>query len=783
MNIDRHHDHSQDKQSTKDNTKTEKDLVCGMMVDPSTHRKWTYLDKKYFFCSDKCLQRFSLNPDSFLKEPGPIQSELKDFIYTCPMHPQIKQKGPGNCPICGMALEPLEATLDDGPNHELLDMTKKFKISLIFSVPLVTMAMSEMFSTLKLHQLIQPGYLNWIQLLLATPVVVLSGEPIFKRGFESLKNKNLNMFTLIALGTGIAYAYSFFATFFPQLFPETFRSSHTGEVGVYFEASAAIITLVLLGQVLELKARSQTSGAIKALLGLAPKKAVKIVDGKEIEIELSEVVIGDLLKVKPGEKIPVDGTVSEGFSSVDESMITGEPIPVEKEKGSKVVGGTINGTGSFVMKAEKVGKDTLLSQIVKMVADAQRTRAPIQKIADQVASYFVPAVILISLVTFLIWFFIGPEPRLTYALVNAIAVLIIACPCALGLATPMSIMVGTGKGAHNGILIKNAEALEILAKVNTLVVDKTGTLTEGKPTLAKVQVAQGFTEIQVLKVAAALEKLSEHPLAQAILKGAVEKNITELPTVTNFNSVTGKGIRGVIDGEEYLVGKEKFLEENSIPINHLSADLESMRNQGQTVIFVATTKKLLGLVGLVDKIKLTSKEAVTELQRQGVEVIMLTGDNKKTAEIVANQIGIIKFIADVLPNQKKEEVEKLQKAGRIVAMAGDGVNDAPALAQAEVGIAMGHGTDVAIESAGITLIKGDLNGIVKARNLSRKTMKNIKQNLFFAFIYNFLGVPIAAGLLYPFMGILLSPMFASAAMSLSSVSVIANALRLKRVKI
>lgn len=774
-------------QTKEKETKTQIDPVCGMKVDSQTHRKFSFQDNIYYFCNDKCLHKFSADPEHYLKGLHKVQNSpdatTSKAIYTCPMHLEIKQIGPGTCPICGMALEPLEISLDDGPNHELIDMSKRFYISLIFTIPLVLLAMSEMIPLLNLHQILRSGYFNWVQLFLATPVVMWLGLPIFKRGYESVKNKNLNMFTLIGLGTAIAYLFSLFATAFPKYFPDSFKNIHTSEVGVYFEAAAAIISLVLLGQVLELKARSQTSGAIKALLGLAPKKAIKVVNGEDVEIDLSEVIVGDVLKVKPGQKIPVDGIITSGTSSVDESMITGESIPVEKLMASKVTGGTVNGTGTFLMKAEKIGSETLLSQIVKMVSDAQRSRAPIQKLADLVAGYFVPAVILISIFTFFVWYFIGPEPRLTYALVNAIAVLIIACPCALGLATPMSIMVGTGKGAQNGILIKNAEALEIFSKVDTIVVDKTGTLTEGKPTLSEIVIVEGQNQNEILKIAAALERSSEHPLAQAIVNGAAAKGIKDLPEVKNFKSETGLGIRGEIKGEEYLIGNSKFLTKYSISSEALSSKLETMRSQGQTVVFIANRKQLLGVIAVSDKIKESSKEAVKELQSEGIEVIMLTGDNLMTAQAVASELGIRKIISDVLPNQKKDEIEKLQKIGRIVAMAGDGVNDAPALAQAHVGIAMGHGTDVAIESAGVTLVKGDLKGLVKARNLSYQTMKNIKQNLFFAFVYNFLGVPVAAGLLYPFLGVLLSPMFASAAMSLSSVSVIVNALRLNKVRI
>jgi Cu+-exporting ATPase len=714
-------------------------------------------------------------PDSAFKNVSVGSSEV---IYTCPMHPQIRRNGPGSCPICGMSLEPVQPSLEETENLELKDMTRRFKWSVVFTMPLVLMAMAEILPGVNLQSL--SGYLNFIQLVLATPVVLWTGYPLFYRGWLSIKSWNLNMFTLIAMGTGIAYAYSVFVTFFPDIFPASMINPHTGEIGVYFEAAAVITALVLLGQVLELRARSQTSGAIKALLGLAPKKALRIVQGREELIDLSEVVLGDLLKIKPGEKVPVDGIVLEGQSSVDESMITGEPIPVEKEKDSRVTGGTINGTGTFVMKAEKIGSDTLLAQIVKMVSEAQRSRAPIQKLADIASSYFVPAVILIAVIAFVIWYFVGPEPRLTYAMVNAVAVLIIACPCALGLATPMSIMMGTGRGAQNGILIKNAEALEIFSKVDTLVVDKTGTLTEGKPTLAKVVTASPLSEEEVLKIAAALESSSEHPLAQAISKGAESRKIDYKLEVMNFASVTGKGISGEVFGKQYSVGNAKWMSELGVDLSSHEKEIASFRSDGHTVVFLVSERKLLGFISVVDKVKATTPAAVKTLQDHGIEVIMLTGDNKLTAHAVAEKIGIRKVISDVLPDQKRKVIEDLQQEGRIVAMAGDGVNDAPGLAQAQVGIAMGHGTDVAIESAGVTLIKGDLLGIVKARSLSASTMRNIRENLFFAFIYNFIGVPIAAGVLYPSLGILLSPMFASAAMALSSVSVIGNALRLRK---
>ncbi len=761
--------------------KTEKDPVCGMMVNPLSAKGGTshYHDHDYFFCNPKCKVKFDSEPGKFLN-PQPVTEIQKGAEYTCPMHPQIRQIGPGTCPICGMALEPVEASLDEGPNHELIDMSRRFYLSLIFSVPLILLAMSEMAASIHV-----PGLsMNWLQLILSTPVVLWCGWPILERGWNSVRTRNLNMFTLIALGTLVAYGYSVVATLFPQSFPEAFRNMQTGEMGVYFEAAAAIISLVLLGQVLELKARSQTSGAIKALLKLAPKKAFRVRDGVEQEIDLAEVKTGDILRVRPGSQIPVDGTVVEGQSSVDESMITGEPIPVEKTSDSKVTGGTLNSsTGTFLMKVERVGGDTLLSQIVKMVSEAQRTRAPIQKLADLVAGYFVPGVIVISIVTFFVWFFIGPDPKFTYGLVNAIAVLIIACPCALGLATPMSIMVGTGLGAQNGILIKNAEALEVFSKVDTVVVDKTGTLTEGKPSLVSVRALGPMDEMAVLKIAAALENSSEHPLAQAIVKGASDKKIGDLPRAEKFQSETGKGISGVIDGNQFFIGNSKWMEEKKISLTSVEAELNGLRDLGQTVMFLTDGKTLLGLVSVNDKIKTSAKAAVEALRAQGLKVVMLTGDSHQTAQAVARQIGIDQVISDVLPHQKKEAIEKLQKEGRIVAMAGDGVNDAPALAQAQVGVAMGHGTDVAIESAGITLIKGDLSGLLKARNLSIHTMKNIKQNLFFAFIYNFVGVPIAAGILYPSFGFLLSPMIASAAMALSSVSVIGNSLRLRGLKI
>lgn len=765
------------------------DPVCGMKVDPGTNRKWSYQSELYYFCSDKCLHKFSLDPENYLrqqrkdsgvKQVNPISSLAN---YTCPMHPEVVQRGPGTCRLCGMSLEPEMMSLDELPSQELVEMSRRFWWSLLGTVPLMIVGMSEMGHQLKTSLFFSSLSLNWLQLALAAPVVIWAGQPLFVKGWSSIRSRHLNMFTLIALGTSIAFGYSFVATIWPELFPEALRDSHSQEVGVYFEAAVSIISLVLLGQVLELKARGQTSGAIRALLGLAPKTALRLVDGQEQQVSLSEVGVGDQLKVKPGEKIPVDGIVLVGQSSVDEAMITGEPMPVEKNVDDRVTGGTINGSGTFIMKAEKVSSDTLLAQIVRMVSEAQRTRAPIQKLADVVSTYFVPLVVLAALMTFVIWLVVGPEPRLTYALVNAIAVLIIACPCALGLATPMSIMVGTGKGAQNGILIKNAEALETLAKVDTLVVDKTGTLTEGKPSLTQVISVSDLPVEEILKVTAALEDFSEHPLAQAVINGAGERGIGRLPAIANFRSQTGKGIQGKVNGTEYFVGNAGWLMERSIDFASSKASIEELQRQGQTVIFLSDSNQLLGYLALVDRVKDTSRSAIMSLQAQGVEVIMLTGDNAATAQAVGRQLGIRQIISEVLPEQKKQVIEELQKKNCIVAMAGDGINDAPALAQAHVGIAMGHGADVAIESSGITLVKGDLLGIVKARTLSVATMKNIRQNLFFAFVYNLAGVPLAAGLLFPFFGLLLSPMFASAAMAFSSVSVIANALRLNRLSL
>lgn len=762
-----------------------KDPVCGMMVDPTRSKSLAHEGHSYYFCSSHCVQKFRSDPNKYL-EPAPklLETAKPDTIYTCPMHPEIRQKGPGSCPICGMALEPVEPTLEDEPNDELKDMSRRLKIGTLFTLPLLFLAMSEMFPGLRLHDFVSSSTWNWVQFALATPVVLWAGAPLFRLGYQSFRTLKLNMFSLIALGTGVAYIFSLIATLFPTLFPESFRNAHTGLVGVYFEAAAVIVTLVILGQVLELKARGQTSGAIKALLGLAPKTARRVRnDGTEEDVDLRHVHIGDRLRVRPGEKVPVDGVVIEGKSSVDESMITGESIPVQKSVGEAVTGGTVNGTGGLLMEAKKVGSETVLAQIVKMVSEAQRSRAPIQRLADLVASYFVPAVIVVSLLTAIVWAVWGPEPAMSFALVNAVAVLIIACPCALGLATPMSIMVGTGKGAQNGILIKNAEVLETFEKVSVLVVDKTGTLTEGKPKLVSVFSLPGVDEKKLLRLTASIEKASEHPLAAAIVEGAKARGLTTEPTHGDFASITGMGIRGRVGTNEVMVGNQKLFEKFGLDPRPLLEKADAERRDGRTVMLIGIDGKAAGIVAVADPIKSTTAEAISQLQHSGVRVVMLTGDHKSTADAVARKLGIKDVHANVLPEQKIAVVKELQKKGEIVAMAGDGVNDAPALAQANVGVAMGHGTDVAMQSAGITLVKGDLRGIAKARHLSRATMRNIRQNLFFAFIYNALGVPVAAGILYPFLGILLSPMIASAAMSLSSVSVIGNALRLRRIQL
>lgn len=700
-------------------------------------------------------------------------------IYTCPMHTEIRQEGPGNCPICGMALEPETITGEEGENPELTDFRLRFWIGLVLTLPVFMLEMGA--HLLNLHHYIGGTVSNWIQLILATPVVLWAGKPFFERGWQSLKSRNLNMFTLIAMGTGVAWLYSIVATLAPGIFPDTFRQG--GTVAVYFEAAAVIVVLVLLGQVLELKAREQTGGAIRALLDLAPKTARRINEnGEEEDVALDQIKVGDLLRVRPGEKVPLDGVVTEGGSAVDESMVTGESMPVMKETGSKIIGATMNQTGSFVMKAERVGKDTMLSQIVHMVSEAQRSRAPIQRLADIVAGWFVPAVILCAAIAFVIWTIYGPSPAVSYGLIAAVSVLIIACPCALGLATPMSIMVGVGKGAQAGVLIKNAESLERMEKVDTLVVDKTGTLTEGKPTVTKIVAANGFEENELLSLAASLEQGSEHPLAHAIVMAAKDKGL-ELTPVDGFDSPTGKGVLGQVEGRDVSLGNIMLMEELSVDVSSLSAQADELRSDGATVIFMTVGAKPAGLLSIADPIKETTPTAIKALHAQSIRIVMLTGDNRRTAEAVAKSLGIEEVEAEILPEDKGRIVKKLQGEGKIVAMAGDGTNDAPALAAADVGIAMGTGTDVAMESAGVTLLKGDLTGIVRARKLSVATMNNIRQNLFFAFIYNTAGVPIAAGVLYPFFGILLSPVIAAAAMSLSSVSVIVNALRLKLLKI
>ncbi|MHA7857998.1 MAG: copper-transporting P-type ATPase [Henriciella sp.] len=718
-------------------------------------------------------------------EPGKDYDHIPEgyagTVWTCPMHPEVRETSNVGCPICGMALEPETATAEEDTS-ELDDMKRRFWSGLVLSVPLVAIAMGEMIPGNPLAHLISPSVGIWVQIALATPVVLWAGWPFFVRGWQSVKRRSLNMFTLIAMGTGVAYAYSLVAAFAPGLFPDSFRG-HGGMVAVYFEASAVIITLVLLGQVLELRARSATSGAIRALLELAPPTARKIAeDGSEKEIDLGHVVAGDRLRVRPGEKVPVDGRVFEGRSAVDESMVTGEPVPVEKFEGERVTGGTVNGTGSLVMEATHVGEDTLLSQIVQMVAAAQRSRAPIQRVVDMVASWFVPAVIAIAVLTFIVWSLFGPDPAMTFAIVNAVAVLIIACPCALGLATPMSIMVGTGKGASSGILIKNAEALETFEKVDTIVVDKTGTLTLGRPELVTVHPEQGFDDKTLLSLVAAVERASEHPLAEAIVRGA-EKRDAPKQEAADFESITGEGAQAVVDGRTVAIGNSKMMKRFGAWSDISGDEADQFRAEGQTVMFVAVDGRFAGLIGVADPIKDSTPDAIRRLHAQGLKVVMLTGDNETTARAVATKVGIDEVHADVSPEDKHRIVSELQAKGARVAMAGDGINDAPALAQADVGIAMGTGTDVAMESAGVTLVKGDLLGVAKARELSRATMRNIRQNLFFAFVYNSLGVPVAAGILYPFLGLLLSPMIAAAAMSLSSVSVIGNALRLRAFKL
>lgn len=810
---------------------TIKDPVCGMDVDPATAKhKLDYGGKTYYFCSASCRVKFQSDPEPYLRPkpatapmqfaPAPVRGtaatpankDQADYVcpmcpevrepkpgpcpscgmalepevpvsatrteYTCPMHPEIVRTAPGSCPICGMALEPRTVTAREEENPELRDMTLRFWVSLILTAPLLAIAMADM---LRNTPLLAGGLLAWTEFALATPVVLWGGWPFFQRGWASVVNRSTNMFTLIAMGTGVAYLYSLIATIAPGVFPASFRDMN-GMPPVYFEAAAAIVTLVLLGQVLELRARSRTGAAIRALLDLSPKTARILHGGTEQDIPLEQVKVGDRLRVRPGEKVPVDGAVLEGSSAIDESMITGESLPVEKTSGSRVIGATINGTGSFIMQAERVGSETLLAQIVRMVSQAQRSRAPIQRLADRVAAWFVPTVLAVAVLTFTVWSLLGPQPRLAHALVNAVAVLIIACPCALGLATPMAIMVGTGRGASAGVLIKNAEALEILEKVDTLVVDKTGTLTVGKPSVEAVLAISGLSDVELIRLAASLEQGSEHPLGAAIVAAAKANNIP-LTSVTEFQSKTGLGISGKVDGKVVAVGNEKFLADLGVRGDSLAREAERLRADGQTVIFAAVDGRAAGVIGIADPIKGSTAGALRDLRAAGLRIVMLTGDSRAVAESVAHRLGIQECEAEVLPQQKSEIVRRLQIKGRKVAMAGDGINDAPALAQADVGIAMGTGTDVAMESGGVTLVKGDLSGIVRARKLSQATMRNIRQNLFFAFIYNSIGVPIAAGVLYPFFGLLLSPILAAAAMSFSSVSVITNSLRLRKVQL
>jgi P-type Cu+ transporter len=758
------------------------DPVCGMVVDPLTGvHKLEHDGHTYYFCADSCRTKFAKEPGRYLKfQPVQPAAPTAGTIYTCPMHPEIRQNGPGACPICGMALEPAVATDTTSPNAELADMTRRFWIALVLTLPVVALEMGQHLTAgwlLPNHQAS-----GWLQLILATPVVLWAGWPFFERAWASLQSRNLNMFTLIALGTGVAWAYSVAATLAPSLFPASMRGAG-GMVPLYFESAAVITVLVLLGQVLELRAREQTSGAIQALLRLTPKRATRVTpDGADEDVALDVIVVGDRLRVRPGESIPVDGSILEGRSSVDESMITGESMPVTKDADAKVIGGTMNQTGSFIMRAEKVGAATMLAGIVQMVANAQRSRAPIQRLADQVAGWFVPVVIATALAAFAAWALFGPEPRFTFALIAAVSVLIIACPCALGLATPMSIMVGVGRGAGMGVLIKNAEALERLEKVDTIIVDKTGTLTEGRPAVVAIKPAAGVDQDELLRIAASLERGSQHPLGAAIVRAATVLEL-ELVAVSDFDAPVGKGVSGLVGARKVIIGNRRIMTDAGMSTAALDEDAELLRREGATAIYIAIDGKLAGVIGVADPIKASTPDAITALQAAGLRVVMLTGDNLTTAKAVAAKLGITEIEADVLPDQKSRVVERLRAEGRVVAMAGDGVNDAPALAAADVGIAMGTGTDVAMESAGVTLVKGDLNGIARARNLSAATMSNIRQNLFFAFIYNALGIPIAAGILYPSYGILLSPIIAAAAMSLSSVSVIGNALRLRSVRL
>jgi Cu+-exporting ATPase len=760
-----------------------RDPVCGMSVGASGPLRHEHGGTTYAFCSERCQSRFRADPERFTGEPPPPteSAATPGTRWTCPMHPEIVREEPASCPICGMALEPLGGG-EEAANPELAEMSRRFWVSLVLTVPIFAIAMTEMVHGNPLTARFSPRALAWAQLVLGTPVVLWGGWPFFVRGWASLRTRHLNMFTLIALGSGAAWVYSTIATTFPNIFPESFRGSD-GEVAVYFEAAAVIVTLVLLGQVLELRARSQTGTAIRALLGLAPKTARRLEDdGSEADVPLENVRVGHRLRVRPGEKVPVDGVVLEGQSAVDESMVTGEPIPITKRQGDSVTGATVNGTGSLVIRAERVGAETLLAQIVAMVTEAQRSRAPIQRLADVVAGYFVPAVIGAALLTALVWGVYGPEPRMAYALINAVAVLIIACPCALGLATPMSIMVATGKAATVGVLFRNAEAIELLRDVDTVVVDKTGTLTEGKPQLVRVVPAEGFSEEDVVRLAASLERASEHPLAQAIVTGADDRGIA-LAEAADFDSRTGRGVVGRIEDRDVGIGNRKLMQELGATVDSLVETADAMRSEAHTVMFLAVDGRIAGLLGVADPIKDSTPAAIDGLHEEGLRIVMLTGDNQTTAEAVARRLGLDEVMADVLPDQKADAVRTLQDQGRIVAMAGDGVNDAPALAQAHVGVAMGTGTDVAMESAGVTLVRGDLRGILRARRLSRRTMRNIRQNLFFAFAYNALGIPVAAGALYPALGLLLSPMIAAAAMSLSSFSVISNSLRLRRIEI
>ena len=765
-----------------DSLATAIDPVCGMTVDPAkTPHHATHGGTHYHFCGAGCLAKFTAEPAKYLSDAPRVEAAaLPGAIYTCPMHPEIRQVGPGACPICGMALEPDLITADSGPNPELADMSRRFWIALVLTAPVFVLEMGGHFGALM--KIVSPQTSSWVQFALATPVVFWAGAPFFQRGWTSLVTRHLNMFTLIAMGVGVAYGYSLFGVFAPQLFPAGLRDG-MGAVPVYFEAAAVITVLVLLGQVLELRARDQTSGAIKALLDLAPKTARRVKsDGTDEEVTLDLILVGDNLRVRPGEKVPVDGELTEGRVSIDESLVTGESMPVTKEAGAKVIAGSINRTGSFLMRAEKVGSETLLARIVQMVAEAQRSRAPIQRMADVVSGWFVPAVIVAAVLAAVVWALVGPEPRFTYALVAAVSVLIIACPCALGLATPMSIMVGVGRGAQLGVLIKNAEALERFEKVDTLVIDKTGTLTEGRPSVTAIKVTAGFDEAELLRLAASLERGSEHPLADAILRAAKDRNLA-LSEASNFDSPVGKGVLGSVDGKSIVLGGARIMSEQGIDLSALKADAETLRQQGTTTIFATVDGKLAGLFGIADPIKPTSAAAVAALKADGVRLVMMTGDNRTTALAVAAQLGIDEVEAEVLPEDKAKVVQKLRAEGRVVAMAGDGVNDAPALAAAEVGVAMGAGSDVAIESAGVTLLKGDLQGLVRARRLSRAVMRNIRQNLVFAFAYNVAGIPIAAGILYPAFGWLLSPAIAALAMALSSVSVIGNALRLRSIKL